>query len=226
MKRIYEMNEAELLSLDDEQTVKLVDYECALEGVPMLPPSPGPEPKKVTAAPDVTLYQIAGQNTLDHDHAKRILDACNSAPLFETSNPRNDYQTVYLTPLTEKSYNRPKIETSSAHSPEQWDKIKNDFTSFSERKDEWDAINKVYQAAVKERQQITDDVYSKISDARRHAYEREQLRLEFNRYLELAEGSKSIALKFLLKVKSLNDFPELMEEFEPGPEVMEVQSES
>jgi len=215
MKRIHELNEEELLALTEEQTLRMVDYECALEGVPMLPPHPGPEPSKVTASPDVTLYTVAGQKTLDSDHAKRILDACNSAPLFETSSARNDYQTVFLTPLTDRSYSAPKIETSQVHSPEQWDRIKNDFTSFSERKDEWDVIDKAYKNALKERQSITDDVYSKISDARRNAYEREQFRTDFARYLELAEGNRSIALKFLEKVKDLDKFPELRTEFCP-----------
>lgn len=224
MKRVYEMDETELLALTDEQTVKLVDYECALEGVPMLPPHPGPAPEKVTAAPDVTLYQVAGQKTLDHDHAKRILDACNSAQLFETGNARNSYETVFLTPLTERSYSIPKIETSSVHSPEQWDRIKNDFTSFSERKDEWDVINKAYQSALKERQSITDDVYSKISDARRHSYTREQLRTEFARYMELAEGNRQIALNFLEKVKDISPFPELRTEFLLSPEEARIEA--
>lgn len=215
MKRFYEMDETELLALDEETTMKLIDYECALEGVPMLPPAPGPEPAKVTATPDATLYTVAGQKTLDHEQAKRILDACNSGQLYETSYPRNDYQTLFLTPLSEKSYGAPKIETSQVHSAEQWDRIKNEYTSFSERMDEWNAINKNYQAALKERSSITDDVYSKISDARRHSFERDRVREEFARYMELAEGNRQIALNFLQKVKDLSEFPELLEEFNP-----------
>ena len=213
MKRISELTEVEILVLTDEQVQKYIDYECALEGVPMLPPSPGPEPAKVTASPDATLYKVAGQNTLSSDHATRILDACNSGQLIETNNARNDYQTIYVSPMLDKDYNRPKIETSQVHSQEQWDTIKDNFTNYADRKSEWDVHNKLYQSALKERREISDSVYAITADARKHSYDRDNLRNEFAKYLELAEGNRKVALNFLTKVKDLADFPDLQEEF-------------
>lgn len=219
MKRIHELTELELLALTDTEVIKYIDYECALEGVPMLPPHPGPAPDKLTATPDVTMYTVAGQNTLDSEHATRILQACNSGTLLDTANARNDYSVTFVTPQTDRSYSAPKIETKQVHSPEQWDRIKNDYTNYADRKSEWDTHDRIYRDALKERASISDDVYDRISQARQHSYQRDNLRNEFTRYLELAEGNRQIALNFLEKVKDLSDFPELRQEFCPITDV-------
>lgn len=215
MKRIYEMDESELLALSEETTLKLIDYECALEGVPMLPPSPGPMPQKEIPEPDATVFEIAGFFTMDGEHAARILAAFNSGPLFKESYSGSDYNTKYLEPLNADKYNKPKIETKTSHSPEQWDKIKDLVTAYNSEKSEWDTIHKTYSAALKERAAITKDVYERIREARQRSYDRDCLRNEFARYLELAENNRQIALNFLEKVKDLSDFPELRDEFCP-----------
>ena len=55
MKRYNEMTDAELLELTNEQIATLIDYECALDGVPMLPPDPGPAPPDDVPPPDIGL---------------------------------------------------------------------------------------------------------------------------------------------------------------------------
>lgn len=215
MKRIHELNEEGLLALTEEQTLKMVDYECALEGVPMLPPDPGPVPSLPELQADTQCYEVSDVLVADPDHAARILSAIMSGPLYKTEYPRNNYELRYLVPLGQGDYNYPKIKPVQYISPELWDKHKEHVTSLSVRKGEWDALKKAYDAAYKERDAIVKDVYERISDARQHAYDREQLRTEFTRYLELAEGNRSIALKFLEKVKDLDKFPELRGEFCP-----------
>lgn len=219
MKRIYDLTEAELLSLTDEDVMRYIDYECALEGVPMLPPVPGACPVKVTPAPDANVFEVAGFLTMDSTHATRILDAFNSGELYKESYPGSDYGTKYLTPMSNDQYSKPKIETKTVHSAEQWDKIKDSHQAFVGEKAAWDKINKTYQEALKGRSSISEDVWQQIRDAREHSYDRERLREEFGRYLVLAEGNKQIALNFLEKVKDLSDFPDLILEFTPAPEL-------
>lgn len=215
MKRVHELTEAELLALDDDMTMKLIDYECALEGVPMLPPAPGPAPKKDFPEPDAQCFAVGGILTRDSVHAARILEAISSGELVETTYAGSDYNNRYLKPLRQSDYNYPKLSTETYRSPEQWDSIKDDHSSFATRKAEWDRIDKEYSSALKERATITDDVYGRIREARQHSYDRERLREEFARYMELAEGNRQIALNFLEKVKDLSEFPELREEFCP-----------
>ena len=218
MKRIYELDETELLALSDEDVKKYVDYECALEGVPMLPPSPGIKPSKDAPAPDAQVYSIAGFLTLDAEHAARILAALESGKLFTESYANNDYGTKFLESIAGDSYHSPKIESRRIHSPEQWDRIKDVQSEFVTKLKAWEKVNSDYDKALSERKKISDNVWDKINEARDHSYERDSLRREFVRYLELAEGNHQIALNFLKKVKDLSDFPELVEEFCPQVE--------
>jgi len=149
---------------------------------------------------------------MDAEHAGRILAAMITGPLYSM-----EYGEKNLKPLKEGGYSFPEIKVKKAHSPEQWDRIKESVQAFETSKKEWEAINKVYQNAVKERQSIINAVRDAISDARDNNYSREQLRSEFARYLVLAEDNRHIALNFLEKTKgsTLDQFPELREEFCP-----------
>lgn len=216
MKRISEMDETELLALTDEQIDKLIDYECALEGVPMLPAHPGPEPNRVDLKPDATAYEIAGIFTLNADHAAKILEAINLGQIYKESYPGGDYNTKYLTPLLQGDYSMPKIESKIRHSAEQWDKIKGPYKEYTARKSVWEKLNKEYQGAITSRASINKNCWEFVLEARDHASQREVFRQEFKIYLDLAEGNPQIAFGFLTKVKDLSDFPELKEEFCPS----------
>jgi len=214
MKRLEEFNDSELLELTDKGVLNLIDYECALEGVPMLPPSPGPKPKANLPEPDTQCFAVAGVMTCDADHARRILEAICGGWLVESTYD-SDYHNRYLKRLCESDYNYPKITTETHRSQEQWDSIKEEATKFNMLKKEWEAKNDEYEKALKARSTITDRVYGQIESARHHFQTCERLREEFKRYLELAEGNRQIALNFLDKARDLSEFPELYDEFCP-----------
>jgi hypothetical protein len=213
MKRVYDMEESELLALTDEQVLIMIDYECALEGIPMLPPAPGAKPVREMAKPDAQVFEIGGFFTRDHEHAIRILAAYNSGQLYREKYPNGDYNTRYLEIIANDRHDTPKIETKTVYSPETWDKIKNSHAEHAGILATWNKVNDEYQKALKNRQKITESVYAVIGDARDKSYDRNRFREEFKRYLILAEGNKQIALNFLEKVKDLSAFPELKEEF-------------
>ena len=222
MKRIYEMEEKEVLELTTEKISILIDYECALEGVPMLPPPPGEKPAKKMLKPDAQVFEIGGFLTRSAEHAARILMAFNSDQLYKERYPGNDYSTKYLEPIDSDRFDMPKVETKTYHSAEQWEGIKDSHKEYAAVQNAWDKIDKEYQNALKNRKKITDAVWEKISEARDRAYNRDRLREEYAKYLVLAEGNRQIALNFLKKVKDLSDFPELTEEFCPPMIEMEV----
>jgi hypothetical protein len=183
----------------------------------MLPPDPGPKPERVNLKPDCMVYEIAGFIVKEAAACAKILEAFQGTQLYREAYPTGDYSTKYLNPLMPGDYNLPKIETKSIHSAEQWDKIKEQWEQSNAATVQWEAINKVYQKALKERAATSNSVWDQIRDARSDSYNREQLRLEFARYLDLAEGNRSIAYRFLEKAKGteLADFPELQGEFCP-----------
>lgn len=220
MKKLELMDEAELLTLTDIEIEVVIDYKCALEGIDLLPDNPGDMPIKSITPPDLIGYQIGGVVVTNADHAQRILEAIYSDTVYISDYQSNDYGNWYLKKLTRELYNAPKIETAKYHSEEQFKLLKDDFKAYSKKKDKWEKLSIEYKSAVNARKSIVDGVMDTINEARNKSYNRGRLRDKFNQYLELAEGNKAIALTFLLNVISLEGYPELLEEFQPDPEVV------
>ena len=218
MKRCNELTDEELLGLTDDQILKLVDYECALEGVPMLPTHPGPAPKKREFKEDDVVYAIGGVYVADSEHAKRILDVINEGPLFTIETAPRDYATKLCVPLGKEAYHKPKIETVSCHSPEQWDHIKDTFAAYTTEVDAYTAKLKEYDEAFNERKDISENVWEAVRDAKDRDHEKSSIRYDFDRYLELTEGNKTIAMNFLIKAKGSvqYNYKEIVQELCPG----------
>lgn len=220
MKRIDELTEAELLALTDEQFNRQVDYECAVEGVAMLPPHPGQAPTNTLPAADVKVFRVAGVYTTDSDHAAAILELITSKPLFKTAHAKGYEGPEYLVPMGENDYSFPGIEKTTVFSPEQWDAIKEDQKAYDNLKKKWDGEMRIYQNAYESRKDIINQLSDRLREAQDNRYRREQIRTEFSRYLDLAENNTTIAMNFLLKAKPLtiDEFPELVQDLCPGYE--------
>lgn len=195
MKRIDEMTREEILALTDGQVNVMIDYECALEGKPLLPPQPVEPPKVTDYSPDTTAYQVAGIVTTDADHAARILEAILSGTQYDTAYISGPSYEKRLTPKTSK----PNIESFPVYSIEYWDSIKNKVHEAESAQEQYKAQRKEYTDAVNARADITSRIWEFISNARDEQYRRERLRNEFGRYLELAEGNRQVAMNFLKK---------------------------
>jgi hypothetical protein len=217
MKRIHEMNDAEILTLTDDQITKLIDYECALEGVPFLPPNPGPKPEKPAMEKGKTCYSIGGVYVLDMKHAVKILEAITSDTVFKTDYTGSDYNNQYLKRLSTDDYGYPSITTHEYPLPEQWDKVKDAMAAYKHTLKAWEELNTAYTSAVTGRQDIVDAAYETVSAARNRRYEMDSLRSEFERYMELAEQNPTVAMNFLVKSRNIVcNYPELVEELCPG----------
>jgi hypothetical protein len=218
MKRIHEMTEEELIVLDESDTNKLIDYECALEGVPMLPPHPGPEPKMEKITADHTVYEICSLYFASITDASNVLDAINNANGLYKSEGWSDDQ--HLERLCPGDYSYPKISTNNMISSEAWAAKRSAIEAHKTLKSVYDRSKKVYDTAYKERESIVQNVYDKIRTAKDNAYERDRYREEFKRYLELADKDTTIAMRFLIKAKPdlKTDFPELIKELCPDYE--------
>lgn len=218
MKRINELTESELLELTDEQISNMVDYECAVEGVPMLPPHPGPAPFVEKCKPDIDIYTVGGVYCATAEDAARILDAiANATTIFKTDGYSDDKRYIAIPP---GDYYYPKVEIEKGISATAYAAWKDQNAGLKELIGAYKEQRSTYDDAYKSREEIVQRVNNFISDARRNSYTRDCLRADFARYMELAEGNRRIALNFLEKVKDLSDFPELKEEFCPDmPEV-------
>jgi len=60
-KRLIDLTDNDLIQMNEEQLRNLIDYECALAGVPLLPKLPiEPKQRREGIEPDLTLYKLGG----------------------------------------------------------------------------------------------------------------------------------------------------------------------
>lgn len=218
MKRYTELTNEELVALTSDQTNLLIDYECALEGVPMLPPHPGPSPFVETPKAEQQLYKVGGVITTDNQHAMAILNTMIAGPLVKEEHPDGDYNFTYPVFLTEKSYGYPKIESESCYTKEQYEALKDRRKEQVAAKKEYDRELNLYNKAADHRKDIVKAVVGAVDEARRVLSEIDSISSKFEYYLKLAEGSAQVAMNFLIKAHPDVEecYPELVQELCPG----------
>lgn len=198
MKYFREYEPDELLALTTEEVERLVDLECAHRGVALIPASPAP-PTEVQAGPDVTVYNAGGAMFKDEADALKVCDLLNSLPKLET---------YYLG--TGYSYSGPQGvrlgDRETAESPTQstyWteahhDKHRVSIAAYKEAKATYDKDRKAYESALTERTAVAEEIAAVRHTAQDELDTAALVRREFERYLDLADQSRDVALKFYL----------------------------
>lgn len=224
MKRIYELAEEEVLALTDEQVSRYIDYECALEGVPMLPPDPGPRPVNNLPEPDVAFYEVNGLLTADEAHAQLILNAIASGTVLKEE---WDYSSnvKYGKEIQGGDYSYPSIGIKRLYSADRHADNQERAIAHKHADAAWKKLDDELKKVLKSRERIHDDVWNHVTDAREKQRERGILRDKFARYFDLADGNATVAMNFLLKAETgmKFDHPQLIQELCPGygePEVL------
>ncbi len=189
----------EVENLTDEKVQKLINFECADAGAPMLPERPD-LPTKPDYKPDMQLYQVGGYYgwyVRTAEEAASILKVLGGVELWDT-----DYTNSYDNKRAKRKESfdsAGKIEASNVFSPELWDKIKSEMEAYNVSKKNYDRQLESYNQAYKERNNISDYVWEIISDARAFKRKREELEQFKRNYLELADGNEELGSKFFTK---------------------------
>ncbi len=197
MKRFDDLSNEEIFALTDEQINYYVDVECAYAGAPLLPPEPGTKPAKPEIEPDMVLYAVGGGYTY-------VATEAEAAILMEAYKKVRTWGYDYrgnikiAQPKSDDSYDK-RTDVAKMFSPELYDKHKKDLEAYEAKLKEWENVNNEYTKAVKQRTEVTDWIYEKLSNVRDLHRKREQLVAAHKQYLELAGGSNEIALNFLKK---------------------------
>jgi hypothetical protein len=191
MKRIDELSKAEILALTEEGKKALIELECALNGVPLLPEAPK-KPDVPKYEPDMQIYKIDNVIFLSLDAANSVMEAYSKVALYKMG-----YDDKYPRPMAEDDYNYPKIKKEKVFSSELYNKIKSEkdaadteIKAYEARKREYDNIVEKQKAHIAHVENIIDDVWSE-------KYAIDRYTAEFERYLSLADGNRSIAWNFL-----------------------------
>jgi hypothetical protein len=213
MKKFHELTEQEILDLTADQINYYIDYDCADQGIGLLPPMPN-KPELNISEPDETVYQIGDIICLHAEQAQRIMETINQSALVRTDYNYPDSSRVRITERMEKdNYYYPKMTPKDVYSQSLWLVVKDQAEAHNKALRRYNEDTSEYDKAVSGRKRVVEAIQEHIDNTREHAQGREQLRAEFKRYLELAEGRVSIALNFLLKTRTLKAYPDLMDEW-------------
>lgn len=196
-KRINDMTDAELLDLTNDQVRTLIDYECALAGVPLLPPEPV-KPSFDKPKPDMEVYEISC--------SVYFTDAAQVAQILNMMNRSNkvgynhDYGKTGLTHAVNEIsvYQAPKYEAKLIYSQNLFESVKEQAEQVKQAENTYNAEKKAWDSAFGERKDIIKMVNDNITKAADRKREWDKHTGLFDRYVALAGGNKETAWTFLV----------------------------
>ena len=190
-RRFDDLNDAEVLALDHDGVGRWIDIECACEGVPLLPPEPT-EPAAPLMTPDVTVFNVGNLYFANADEATRIAELAMSFPRHElnyVSGPRYEKRVGPASDVL--------VSPQRAYSVKHWEEVKDEAERYTTAKATYDHLKTDFDKAVKLRERIAESVREHVERVQDAERERQQMRLNLARYLDLADGDREIAVKFL-----------------------------
>ena len=195
MKRLDDYSNEELLILKQEEIERLIDFECAHNGVPLLPDPPD-KPIVKNPDPDLELYYIEGFCLQNKEDADRVIEIINSMSRMKDEYYNRGYVSDDdLVNFTIKKEFSKHLKNLSKGQRETARKIEE---NYKELKDAYDRI-------VQDRKEIINMVNSAITDAREEQNKIIRFKRLYARYLQLAEGEKDIAMNFLKAATNEDD---------------------
>lgn len=221
MKSVSDMTEKEILALTDEQIARMIDLACVDEGVALLPALPD-EPTKPDHEPDLMLYKVEGSQVAypkSEAAVEVVASMVKTTPYildYVSHGRRNATYSYVAKPMPRSHHYYPKVSSTQVYSESMWDRIKDELDAYNGLKEQYDAAKKEYDSSLNDRKGISADIWGKIEKVRTHESNRNRHRREFQRYLDLADGNRSLALKFYADSHTdfRTDYPELVAEFD------------
>lgn len=213
MKKFDDLNELELVALATDEINHYIDVACAEAGVPLLPPRPPEAPELPEVPPhDATVYTLKwGYSSVAHFTDSAQANA--ALELFKGLTSICDLGYVSGPSYEKKIVNDSRefsISTESCYSGNLADRLALVLGEIKTAKDAHTKEKGAFDKAVIEREGIASEIRTRVREARDRENRRQRLRLEFDRYLVLADGSRDIAARFL--AKAYPDAPELVPE--------------
>ena len=214
MPLVCDMTDSELMALTENDVKKAIDYECTVEGIPLLPADPGPEPTVEAIKPDLAVYSIAGFYFLSPDRAANVLAALTSGSLYVDEGYGSEKR---IKEIDSGHYSYPKISTEQVLSRQKYLTVQEQIERHKRDKKTWEVAKKGFDSAYKLRTAIVDEINGIVGAAWKRKVEQDRFRADFGRYLTLADGNQKIAMNFLLKANkdAGEKYPDVVQELCP-----------
>lgn len=209
MKKIHEMDHAEIVALTEADLRRLLHVAMAEMGIPVLE-EPVPPPTAAIPAEDTLAFTAKCLGELaftDREEALRVLDlirGCRTVVrVYE------DYaikgKRVYSGYANE--YDRGDdaydLRSVSGRSGAQVQALHEQLEARNKSEADFKALAEAYKKAHTAAKRIREEIYGTYEEHHAQDRRREALRGKFQQYLDLAEGSAEVALRFLGKVEEL-----------------------
>jgi len=189
----------ELMKLSVDQRKELVDFECAIEGIP-LPDDPETvnPPQKPHHEKDVygfILSHAGGGNLAfpSREAAEQARQAVmNLGPLSELymSGPSYERKLVPVSEIT--------IEQKQYYSPQRWLKIGHELEAYEKDKKAWEAKENALEKLIEGRAAIQKEMDDRVREASRQRTLCHNMGVRFRKYMTLSGDDPGIALRFLV----------------------------
>jgi hypothetical protein len=188
-RRYNEYSREELLTLNQEQVQKLIDLECAYEGIlPAERPIP-PEKFNVKLEPTIQVYEVAGVLFEDINDANKVISMRILHEKYDYLGAGYDYKWAEpreLSVTPKKLYKREDIQAAAV-----------ELTRYKELKARYDNEQKEYLTFVESTQKYREKVMTAVNAAIDFFYNKEKVNTDFAKFIKLAENDTNIALNFL-----------------------------
>jgi hypothetical protein len=188
----------DISAMTDADITRVIDLACANAGVPIfLEVSP---PALPVAEKDIQLYKV-GYYIVGKDDADKLLSVLNSCRRYAAEYNWQD-STADLT-CKEVTDREEKAEPVSFYSLETYLKHKSSLETQRRQQKLFDDSKEIATKAMQDRSKLASNVWQEVENARDQIRRRSQLLERFDKYVDLADGNRSIAWKFLQAAEKL-----------------------
>ena len=213
MRYFDELSNAEREELTDEVVERYVALECARKGAPLSPGAPPVMPAPVIIEPDATIFDVGNFSFFKRDAADEVAGLI-AKHLVVNLEYANNYSDRIIGIEVE---NPPAVSPRRVYTRIYYEQMKGQIAQRETAKKLYETAKKEHEEATKARDEASSWIWEAIEVARTRKRRRQEMREKFTQYLDLADGDRSIAWKFLVQAHSdiEKEFPELFDEFIP-----------
>lgn len=206
MKLIDKMTHEEILQLGATDIERMVKYICATDGVKLLPEPI--EPVKPKHEPNLNCYKLGDWLCAVREPLDKIAELFNEYR-YQLKTPSYDYQlgSAYQK-LGDPSYqleSMVKVEPIKVYDVTLYEKIQGEARLYKEEKDQFDKDLSEYHKNNKLVEEATSWLWDHFHQANKLQREIDNLKSRWSEYLEIANGDKETAEKFMRKAYTVSD---------------------
>lgn len=209
MKRYTDYTQDELANLTDEELTGLVDLECAINGVPLLPEKPE-EPQRVASGPSTPVYKVPEQEFLSFADAEAVREfILGRASRVDTRYNWGKSKSYYV---IKKEVPELSVQTQQAYTAEEFDRLETVLAAEDRAAKEHDERESEYKRIKSLRQEADETVRQAVTEAIRFVNKRERYKAAGERYKRLAGGDEEQAKVFM--IEAYPDAPSVLTDWE------------